>query len=69
MRDKEQGIETGRETGCAQGDQVFIGNFIDLVKKTPASEAKEECTRLSVVFGNTTCISVCVLRFAVGQCT
>jgi len=56
MRDKEQGIGTGRETGCAQGDQVFIANIIDLVKKTPASQAQEECTRLNVVFGNTTCI-------------
>jgi hypothetical protein len=56
MRDKEQGIGTGRETWCAQGDQVFIANFKDLVKKTPASQAQEECTRLNVAFGNTTCI-------------
>jgi len=56
MRDKEQGIGTGRETGCAQGDQVFIANFIELVKKTPASQAQKECTRLNFAFGNTTCI-------------
>lgn len=47
MRDKEQGIGTGRETWCAQGDQVFIANFKDLVKKTPAPQAREECTRLT----------------------